>query len=904
MLMDRKVEQESFKGLISSKIKSLAQFIKAPGIGYLHFIALSLILFSAAILRLLPLRWGFFISEFDPYQQYRMAEYIVNNGFKAWFSWHDNMTWYPWGRDIPTTNYPGVAFTAALLYMFLQSLGVSITLYQLCVIFPVIMGVATCLAIYLLGREWSKGAALFSALLLAFSTSHITRTSLGFFDDETIGIFTMLLAFMFYLKASSSLRSVRGSIIYALLTGLSLGYMGMGWGAFRYPASLIALFSLLLILVKRYSTRLLIVYSITYSVFFLVALQIPKLGYGFFIEWSTLALFLIWLLLVGCEAFSRVKSTRGKYLVALTFAGCLAIGIIILWSQGLIAPLAGKFAAIVNPLTRLEMPLVESVAEHRPGTWSAFFYEFGALIILGVLGFFFSLQKLRNNDLFLILFGLSSIYFAGSFVRLTIILAPALTLLSSIAVVELAKPSLDILRERVIFPKKKIKFESRVTREFGIAILLIILLVIMPTLYYASNSAYAPTTIATSSIPVAPSGEQASKYQDWLQALIWMKDNLPGNAVVFSWWDYGYWITAIADKRSMADNGTLNFTQIALIARTFLSNETEAIPTLKSYNVTYIAIFVTWTRGQSGIQYYGYGEDNKWYWMARIGNGSSYDGKTVNFYEKREAQEVKYYRVINLNGQVIANETIADRNGINENTILGKLIVMGINPLQSSSEYFKLVYSSQPNRFVFIYEVNYPELSELTISLSKFEIVYGEAINIYGILTSKGEGLNNKLITLEYSKDGGVTWEEIGTSLTTINGLYSYNWAPESGVYLIRSRWDGEAGKYTKAISQILTLAVSNASSSLNLSLTSSSLTLGESVEIKVSPPLQEGNIIIQYSLDNVNWFNLTKGEVKENIFKANWEPDKPGTYYIKALWFSNEGVSLTSEIKTLIVKG
>jgi len=897
--MEKKFSSESS---LLNKIKDLFNTLKAPGSNYLHFTALSLILLLAAIVRLLPLRWGFFISEFDPYQQYRMAEYIVNNGFKAWFNWHDNMSWYPWGRDIPTTNYPGVSFTAALLYMFLQDLGVSITLYQLCVIFPVVMGVATCLAAYLLGREWGKSIGLLSALFLAFSTSHITRTSLGFFDDETIGIFTMLLFFMFYLKALSNSRSLRASIIYALLAGLSLSYIGMGWGAFRYPASLIALFTLMLVLVKHYSTRLLIVYAITYSVFFLIALQLPKLGYSFITEWSTLALILILLLLIGYEAFNRVTSFRGKLLVTSTFIACLVLGIVILWSRGLIAPLAGKFAAIVNPLTRAEMPLVESVAEHRPGTWSSFFYEFGALLILGLFGFFFSLQKRRINDLFLILFGLSSVYFAGSFVRLTIILAPALSILSSIGIVELAKPSLDILRERIIFPKKKIKFESRVTREFGVAILLILLIIITPTLYYASSSAYAPTTIATSSIPTAPSGEDAYKYQDWLQALIWMKENLPNDAVVFSWWDYGYWITAIADKHSMADNGTLNFTQIALIARTFLSNETEAIPTLKSYNVTHIAIFVTWVRGQSGVQYYGYGEDNKWYWMARIGNGTSYDGKTVHFYEKRDVQEVKYYRVITLNNQVIANETIADRNGINDHTILGKLIVMGINPSQASSDYFKLVYASQPNRFVFIYEVNYPALSELTLSLSKSEALYGETINLYGRLTSKGEGLSDKLVTLEYSKDGGLTWEDIGTSLTTVDGSYIYNWVPGSGVYLIRSRWDGEAGKYTKAFSQTLPLTISNASLSLNVSLTPSSLKIGENVKIEVSSLIQ-GNVTIQYSLDEVNWFNLTKGKLEQNIFKTVWKPEKPGTYYIKALLITNEGLTISSEIKTLIVK-
>ncbi|MEM3866995.1 MAG: STT3 domain-containing protein [Candidatus Bathyarchaeia archaeon] len=898
------MKRNSYSESLFNKVKNSIKGLKVSGSSYLHFIVLSLILFLAAIIRLLPLRWGFFISEFDPYQQYRMAEYIVNNGFKAWFNWHDSMSWYPWGRNIPTTSFPGVAFTAALLYMLLQDLGVSVTLYQLCVIFPVIMGVATCLAAYLLGREWNKSVGLLSALFLAFSTSHITRTSLGFFDDETIGIFTMLLFFMFYLKALSNSKPLRISIIYALLAGLSLSYIGMSWGALRYPASLIALFTLVLVFIKRYTTRLLIVYSITYGTFFLTILQLPKLGYSFITEWSTLALILILIILVLYEIFNRVKSFYGKLFVLLGFIACLIAGTYILWSQGLIAPLAGKFAAIVNPLTRAEMPLVESVAEHRPGTWSSFFYEFGALLILGLFGFFFSLQKRGINDIFLILFGLSSIYFAGSFVRLTIILTPALSLLSSIGIIELAKPSLDILREKIIFPKKKIKFESRVTREFGVAILLVLLIVITPTLYYASSSAYAPTTIAVSSIPTAPTGESASKYQDWLQALIWMRENLPNNAVVFSWWDYGYWITTIADKRSMADNGTLNFTQIALIARTFLSNETEAIPTLKSYNVTHIAIFVTWTRGQSGVQYYGYGEDNKWYWMARIGNGTSYDGKTVYFYEKRENQQVKYYRVITSNNQVIANETIAERTGINENTILGKLIAIGINPSQASSDYFKLVYASQPNRFVFIYEVSYPALSELTLSLSKSDILYGETIILHGRLTSKNEGLSDKLITLEYSKDGGLTWEKIGTSLTTVNGSYIYNWIPGSGVYLIRSRWDGEAGKYTKAFSQTLPLTVSNASLSLNVSLSPSQLKLGENVRIEVSSLIyKEGNITVQYSADKINWFNLTEGKLEQNMFKTTWKPEKPGTYYIKVLLITKEGTSLSSEIKTLIVE-
>lgn len=898
---------EGFKGRLLTKFKGFgSKLSEIPATSYTQFIGLSLILAIAATLRLLPLRWGAFLSEFDPYQQYRMAEYVVNNGFGAWFDWYDNMSWYPWGRYIPTTNYPGVAFTAALMYLLLQDLGIPISLYQLCVIFPVIMGTATCFAIYLLGREWGRGVALFSALLLAFSTSHIARTSLGFFDDETIGILTMVLFFTFYLKAISPNKSARACFLYSILAGLSLAYLSASWGAFRYPLSIIALFTFVLILIKRYSRRLLAAFSVTYGVFFAIAFQLPNLGYAVLTEWPTLAIALIFLLLIGSEAFVKVGSRRGRAMVVSMLIAVIVVGGLILLNRGLISSPAGKFLAILNPPARLEMPLVESVAEHRPATWASFFYEFGALLFLGALGFLFSLQKLRNSDIFLVLFGLSSVYFAGSLVRLTLILAPALCLLSSIAVVELAKPSIDILREKVIFPKKKVKFIPRVGREFGAGILLILLLVLMPTLYYAVESAYAPTTIAVSSLPIAPSEEEATRYQDWLQALMWMKDNLPEDAVVFSWWDYGYWITAIADKRSMADNGTLNSTQIALIARTFLSNETEAIPTLRAYNVTHIAIFVTWTRGEGGkIQYYGYGEDNKWYWMARISNGSSYDGKTIYFHRRSRERETIYDRILVSNGQIISNETIADGNGLNENSVLGKLIIMGITPGRAKSDYFRNVYSSQPNRFVFVYEVNYPEPSEITCSLTRSEITYGETVGIYGRLSSRGEGLSGRSILLEYSTDGGLTWRDIGVTLTLEGGRYLYDWSPESGVYFVRARWAGEVGRYLRAESERQLLVVNNASVNLNCSLSQSTITLGETVEINASLQVatNEGNITIQYSVNGVDWFDLAKGSPVNGTFKYVWTPREPGEYKVRALWSGGRNYApATSGVEALTV--
>jgi len=220
------------KGGITRRMSDLKLSLTSiPRASYLNLLSIIAIAVAAALLRSLPLRWGAYLSEFDPYLQYRITDYVVKNGFSAYFSWYDTVSWYPWGRDMATQNYPGMAFTAAMLYQFLQSIGVQITLLQLCVVFPIIMGTATCIVLYLFAKDlWGRGVGLFSALFLAFSSSHIFRTAAGFFDDETIGIFAMILSFHFYLKATSPERSFRSNVIYALLSGglTSLSCVGVG----------------------------------------------------------------------------------------------------------------------------------------------------------------------------------------------------------------------------------------------------------------------------------------------------------------------------------------------------------------------------------------------------------------------------------------------------------------------------------------------------------------------------------------------------------------------------------------------------------------------------------------------------------------------------------------------------
>jgi len=892
---------------LAPRIRGVKTFVEGVSKGaVINFFCLAAIVTIAALIRLQPVRWGFYLSEFDPYQQFRMTEYVVKNGFTSWFSWYDHMTWYPWGRDVPTTNYPGVAFSAAVVYLFLKSIGVEMSLYQFCVLFPVIMGAATCVTLYFLGRDvWSRSVALLSSLFLAFSSSHAFRTSAGFFDDETIGIFAMLLFFMFYIRSISPGRSNRASLLYAILAGLSLSYMSLGWGAFRYPMSLVALFSAVLVIVGRYSRRLLLSYGVTYGLDFLIMSQLPYLGFSFLKEWSTVAIFGVLLLLCLYELFIHLKNVRQRIIAALCFFGIVGAAAFILWQQGLIVGLGAKFWTVLNPSTRLELPLVESVAEHRPATWATFFFEFGIISLLGIFGFFFASQRLRNSDIFLILFGLSSLYFASSLVRLTLILAPAMSLLAAVTVIELGKPSVDILREAVIFPRRKTRFVAKVGREFGVAILLILLLIIMPTFYRASEAAYSPATIVTSSLPTVE--QQPS---DWLEALTWMKENLPKDAVVFSWWDYGYWITTMADKRTLADNGTINSTQIATIAMTFLSNETKAVPILKKYNVTHVTIFITWYQQEQKTGFYGYGEESKWYWMAKISNGTTYGDETVRYYEKTSGeaeQEVKeYYRVVTTGNRTISNQTIADSNGLTTSSTLGLLMTQGISPGSApESNYFEQVFASS-NRFVFVYKVLYAETTSITCRLDRSTMTYGEGVEISGTLSnSTGGMLADQKVTLEYSTSNGTSWSEISTTTTSENGTYSYTWKPNAGSYLVRARFQGIKGSYIFSITPSQQLTVNKANAAIALEVSPPSLVVGRNVTIScnVTPKESGGRVILEYSTDNKTWTPLASGDLVNGSYSTSWAPKDVGTMYVRATWTGNENYNrAVSPIQILTV--
>jgi len=509
------VNREALAGRVEGTRKILSGISRGTVI---EATVVSLIVLIAVAVRIMPIRWGFFLNEFDPYLQWRMAQYVVDHGFLAWFGWHDTMSWFPYGADMPTWNLYGVAFVVAAITMFLNYVGVNVTVFSVAVVFPVVAGTLTVLAAYFLGKDfWGKGAGMFTALFLALNPSSIGRTQLGFLRHEPLGILLMVLIFLFFRRSTLPTSSTRKTLIYATLTGFSLFYLAAEWAGSLFPLDLIVLYAVVLGILGRSSKKLFLSYSVAMGIFLLFTpFLVPKLGFGTLTDITWLVIPVGEVILLAREASTYITSRMHQIYALATVAFATIIVVSVLSYLHVVSLPYGKFYAVIDPFVRGDVPIIQSVAEHQPATWGSFFYEFGALIFLILFGFIFILQRARNDDIFVLLWGVTAVYFAASFVRLTLLLAPAFCLLAAIGTVELGKPAVDIVREAVIYPKHKIRVISRIGREFGVAIFLILLIAILPTFWTAVRGSYQPATIVTSSIPTAPATGQELKYADWL----------------------------------------------------------------------------------------------------------------------------------------------------------------------------------------------------------------------------------------------------------------------------------------------------------------------------------------------------------------------------------------------------
>lgn len=144
--------------------------------------------------------------------------------------------WYPLGRPVGTTIYPGMQMVAVALWKLLKlkqwktvlGFSVKMSLNDVCVFMPAWFGAVASVIVGLLTTEasGSSRAGAAAALVMAVVPAHLMRSIGGGYDNESVAMTAMVLTFYLWVR---SLRS-KNSWWIGFFAGLAYAFMAAAWG--------------------------------------------------------------------------------------------------------------------------------------------------------------------------------------------------------------------------------------------------------------------------------------------------------------------------------------------------------------------------------------------------------------------------------------------------------------------------------------------------------------------------------------------------------------------------------------------------------------------------------------------------------------------------------------------------
>ncbi|XP_055631193.1 dolichyl-diphosphooligosaccharide--protein glycosyltransferase subunit STT3A [Toxorhynchites rutilus septentrionalis] len=576
------------------------------------------------------LRFESVIHEFDPYFNYRTTKFLAEQGFYNFHNWFDDRAWYPLGRIIGGTIYPGLMVTSATLYRIMWLLNITVDIRNVCVFLAPFFSSLTTIVTYLLTKEiHSTGAGLVAAAMISIVPGYISRSVAGSYDNEGIAIFCMLLTYYMWIKAVKT-----GAIFWATMAALAYFYMVSSWGGYVFLINLIPLHVLALMATGRFTHRVYIAYSTLYTIGTILSMQISFVGFQPVQSSEHMLAFGVFGL-CQLHAFvdyvrSRVSNEHFEILfnaLVVTIATTTVLLGLILTFTGKISPWTGRFYSLLDPsYAKNHIPIIASVSEHQPTSWSSFYFDLQILVFLFPAGLYFCFSKLSDANIFIILYGVTSIYFAGVMVRLMLVLAPVMCVLSGIAISHLLTKyirnvdtsGLGSGGSKGVESKKAKKFEQQSPMKSEIAIAFIIVISLLLVTYTFHCTWVTSEAYSSPSIVLSARSHDGGRiiFDDFREAYYWLKMNTPEDARVMSWWDYGYQITAMANRTILVDNNTWNNTHISRVGQAMASTEDKAYEIMKELDVDYVLVIF------GGLTGYSSDDINKFLWMVRIGGST------------------------------------------------------------------------------------------------------------------------------------------------------------------------------------------------------------------------------------------------------------------------------------------
>ncbi|GFE55569.1 oligosaccharyl transferase STT3 [Babesia ovis] len=645
------------------------------------------------------------LHEYDSHFNYNCAQYMVKHGIRQFLDYFDTGSWYPIGRHVGRSVYPGIMLLAYVIHTLLQYIGVDADLKTICVFIPPAFSIVTVYAVYLLAWEISNydPAALASAFFISAMPAMLSRTAAGFYDYESIAI--PLVVFVWY----TWLRAVRTQILLLSVASAVVTFLlALSWGGYIFVLNMIACFTLAAMVFRLEAESASIVYVVYYVISLTLCFSVPVISYSVLgsLEMTLPHLvFAVTLITIWCchirnkdigvdgitlmhqrKPQNNHASTRqvryGSLLYqmihrVLGFGLVLAPFVAVVWLLMIRklttskTTLTGRLLSVINPYVAKESnPLVASIAEHQPTKWVNLVTDFWITLVYNPIGLYVCL--VRNMDIgyiALVIYGLIAAYLTSAMVRLGVLFAPAAAMLSGLG---LSYTLYSCARSK----KRGIPVVT------SVAITAIFMMGCITHGTWMASNIYSRPSIVTS----WHSPKHGKIVQDdFRDAYTWIKYNTPPESVVMAWWDYGYQLRQMANRSVLTDNNTSNNQQIAITGLIFASEERDAYKMLKLLNVDYVMVVY------GGIAKHEMDDMVKFMWMSKIAATEFPQVHDARFSKKEGRQRWQRTLLYKLCKHGLEELEGGRKEGSNASTI--------------SLEYFCEVFSSS-NRLVRIYRVN------------------------------------------------------------------------------------------------------------------------------------------------------------------------------------------------------
>jgi len=657
--------------------------------------------------------YGMVIHEFDPWFNYRAAEYLAEHGLSKFFKWYDYMSWYPIGRPIGTTIYPGMQMAAAAIYETMKRIAPfsytiptglrqlfgklrgfgfvmlpklpkaysysPMSVNDICCMMPPWFATVASLFTGLITYEATRSvnASVLAVGIMAVIPAHLMRSLGGEFDNEAVAMTAIVMTFYLWV------RSVRNpqSWPWGIVAGISYIYMVAAWGGYIFVINMIGLHALILVGLGRFNSGVYRAYTIFFVIGTTGAMQIPVVGMQplrSLEQLGPLLVFLGYQVLEYCDFQRRRQEMNTKQFViyrfklSVCFGVTLLVAAMLLWPTGYFGPLSARIRGLFVKHTKTGNPLVDSVAEHQPGSTGMYKSYLNLPLDYWPLGLAVLLIKRNNAAYFVALYGVIAAHFSLKMSRLVLICAPICTIFCAVGggfvldfILEpfflllgkggfkdvsylkddastnggaLAKdkdktPAKGKAPAKGKTPAKKstVQAEEELdewedeyrmggmaqvkrymklevfsslpeqfatgyesTRRFydssftcllgrvGFSILLVFYFTTVSGLpgqvgeFVNHCHAIARQLASPKVVFMTQHQGREMKIDDYLKGYQWVDKNTPKDARVIAWWDYGYQITGIAKRTSIADGNTWNHEHIATLGRTLTSPEKKA----------------------------------------------------------------------------------------------------------------------------------------------------------------------------------------------------------------------------------------------------------------------------------------------------------------------------------------